>query len=227
VKRRIVIILLILFAGAIINVCVAWGLAVTSFPIEANGRVYASAEVRGLWDPRVPDPLTYRPFYGYTFVAIGVDELVLPGGRVEEGKPAVRYKIILLDAGVPMRSMRAELGGVQGSPHAAHAITNPFGAPARHFRSGRTEVLLPLCPLPRGFAVNTVSYAAILWLLICGPRALRRRLRIRRQRCPACGYPLGTSPVCTECGREVSRWIQRTPREPGRPRPRVRRDESM
>ena len=31
-----------------------------------------------------------------------------------------------------------------------------------------------------GFLVNTVFYAAILWLLICGPFALRRHLRRKR-----------------------------------------------
>ena len=38
---------------------------------------------------------------------------------------------------------------------------------------------------------------------------LRRLTRGKRGRCPACGYPTGTSPVCTECGREVTKARER------------------
>src|SRR4029453_17217101 len=42
-----------------------------------------------------------------------------------------------------------------------------------------------------GFAINTIFYAAILWLLFAFPSALRRRRRIKRGLCPACAYPTG------------------------------------
>ena len=64
---------------------------------------------------------------------------------------------------------------------------------------------LPLHPLWPGFAINTVFYAAILWLLVACPFALRRRRRIKRGLCPECAYPVGTNSVCTECGRAVNR----------------------
>ena len=44
---------------------------------------------------------------------------------------------------------------------------------------------------------------AILWLLIPGPFALRRFLRLRRGLCPKCAYPMGESPVCSECGKAL------------------------
>src|SRR5262245_36915851 len=53
--------------------------------------------------------------------------------------------------------------------------------------------VLPLMPLWPGFAINTVFYAAILWLLFAFPFALRRRRRIKRGLCPACAYPVGDS----------------------------------
>ncbi len=59
---------------------------------------------------------------------------------------------------------------------------------------------LPLHPIWPGFAINTLFYAAILWLLLPGPFALRRFLRLRRGLCPKCAYPMGESVVCTECG---------------------------
>ncbi len=58
-------------------------------------------------------------------------------------------------------------------------------------------------PLWRGFAINTVFYAALLWLMFAAPFALRRSIRRRRGLCPACAYPVGASDVCTECGKPV------------------------
>jgi hypothetical protein len=60
--------------------------------------------------------------------------------------------------------------------------------------------MYPCRPIPLGFAVNTVFYAAVLWLLLGGPFILRRWVRRRAGRCEKCGYPGGTSPTCTECG---------------------------
>ncbi len=83
----------------------------------------------------------------------------------------------------------------------AHPLMpDPPSAP-RHFASMRW---LPMHPIWPGFAINTVFYAAILWLLLAAPFALRRRSRIKRGLCPACGYQVGTSPVCTECGKVVN-----------------------
>ncbi len=65
------------------------------------------------------------------------------------------------------------------------------------------ERVLPLGMIWPGFAVNTLLYAAVLWLLVPGPFALRRFLRVRRGLCPKCAYPMGESSVCTECGREL------------------------
>ena len=60
--------------------------------------------------------------------------------------------------------------------------------------------LIPLAPIWPGFAVNTVFYAFIVWMLFIVPFVLRRRRRIKRGLCPKCAYPVGTNQVCTECG---------------------------
>ncbi len=62
---------------------------------------------------------------------------------------------------------------------------------------------LPVQPVWPGFAINTLLYATLLWLVIPGPFALRRFLRVRRRLCPTCAYPMGESSVCTECGRAL------------------------
>ena len=38
-----------------------------------------------------------------------------------------------------------------------------------------------------------------------GAGALRRFLRVRRGLCAKCGYPMGGSPVCSECGKALSK----------------------
>ena len=62
----------------------------------------------------------------------------------------------------------------------------------------------PRSPIWPGFAINTIFYAAILWLLFFAPGAVRRTIRRKRGLCPACAYPIGTSPVCTECGNQLA-----------------------
>ncbi len=59
---------------------------------------------------------------------------------------------------------------------------------------------LPLYPIWSGFTLNTLFYAIILNVAFRVPVASRRWLRTKWSLCPACGYPRGTSPVCTECG---------------------------
>jgi hypothetical protein len=54
-----------------------------------------------------------------------------------------------------------------------------------------------------GFFLNTIFYAAGIYLLLTAIGALLRWRRIRRGLCPACAYPVGASEVCTECGRTL------------------------
>jgi hypothetical protein len=112
----------------------------------------------------------------------------------------------------PSRSFRLEYvddGRVQRGPaeppHDGGIATGRLftGPMARGGPAWSYSRALPLRPIWLGFAVNTIFYAAILWLLIPGPFALRRLIRRRRGLCPKCAYPMGDSEVCTECGREL------------------------
>jgi hypothetical protein len=71
--------------------------------------------------------------------------------------------------------------------------------------------LMPLRPIWPGFVINAVFYSAILWLLLVGPRKVRRLVRAKRGRCLACNYNLrGTAHErCPECG-TVARAAQQT-----------------
>jgi hypothetical protein len=57
-----------------------------------------------------------------------------------------------------------------------------------------------------GFTINTIFYAALLWVLWILSAKIRRMVHIRRGCCPACGYKIayGVGPKCSECGHEIS-----------------------
>ena len=67
---------------------------------------------------------------------------------------------------------------------------------------------LPIKIVWFGFVVNSLFYAGVLCLLMCGSFALRRFMRRKRGLCVACGYDLRGefSAGCSECGwrREVT-----------------------
>ncbi|MCH7895840.1 MAG: hypothetical protein IH782_02905 [candidate division NC10 bacterium] len=64
--------------------------------------------------------------------------------------------------------------------------------------------ILPLRPIWLGFVIDTAFFGGILWLATRGPFVLRHVIRRRRGRCPGCGYPVGTSAVCTECAEALA-----------------------
>lgn len=62
----------------------------------------------------------------------------------------------------------------------------------------------PLRPVRIGFAINTAIFAFFLMAIWLGLRHIRTLLRLRADLCPRCKYPIGPSPVCTECGHTFS-----------------------
>ncbi len=64
------------------------------------------------------------------------------------------------------------------------------------------RIRVPYDPIVTGFAINTLFYGVILWLLWSTPFATRRLIRKRRGRCLKCGYDLrhAEHDVCPECG---------------------------
>jgi hypothetical protein len=99
------------------------------------------------------------------------------------------------------------LPGETGLPESwTGGVAAPRGLNARQVESFMFPPYLrriPVLPLWPGFITNTLFYALLLWLLFATPFAARRMLRRRRGLCEKCAYPIGVSPVCTECGAAV------------------------
>jgi hypothetical protein len=55
-------------------------------------------------------------------------------------------------------------------------------------------------------AADSAIWGLALWLIWASFMFVRRemrKMRMSRALCPACAYPIGVSPVCTECGEPV------------------------
>lgn len=67
-------------------------------------------------------------------------------------------------------------------------------------------------PPPRllwmGTLANPILLGTAAWLILVAPLLAfvlgRRAWRAHGGQCTGCGYPVGTSPVCTECGAAVT-----------------------
>ena len=209
--RTLLMVLLLLTCGAIINVAVAWGLylwrpikshKVSSLNQHQAARVWDRCWPTALYPSSTADRRTFGfevetfvvsgPCYGWIATWHGSPDMM--SGQDAAWEP---------QAGWPAVSLIGHSWGI-GKP--SEGLLNLKGTTiATRLRKVAPIVdnFLPYLPLWPGFAINTVFYAAMLWLLFFAPGFVRRRIRTRRGQCPACGYPIGTNPLCTECGKPV------------------------
>ena len=117
-----------------------------------------------------------------------------------------------IDAGWPMRSFRGFVSsGLQ--PPIMPRNPNPKRLPQeeigvfkieRPINDWKLPRYLPYGPIWPGLIVNTLVYATVLIVIIWLLLTARYKLRLRRNLCPNCKYPIGVSEVCTECGNTLS-----------------------
>ena len=168
------------------------------------------ARVRGGFGYRVPQPA----------LEASVASWSLPTLPCPADDTTAMYDRIVDMSGWPCLALRSSWESKLANPDSVNdwlwrangKIACPFGIklsdrPEPGSFDQASPRILPLRPIWPGFAINTVFYVATLWLLFAAPfrmhRVIRRRLRIKRGVCPACAYPIGNSPVCTECGAAV------------------------
>jgi hypothetical protein len=223
-------VMLLLTGGAIINVAVAW---LPFLRAQWPGSQLKVAPFIHDWPVAVPshwpnmESALQADFPTWTLTRYTAHrnvpkleprmspEDVLKEIKKYQGKSSSKAFIIdRYDCGWPIRSLRAEHWLeflTTGQPPGTYFYEgHPEPSIWRNGIRARTAVqCLPIGPLWTGFAINTIFCAAILWVLVASAGFVRRRIRARRGQCPACAYPIGSSDVCTECGKPV-RSIGRT-----------------
>jgi hypothetical protein len=202
--RLLLLLLACASGGAIMNVAVAWVLAA----VPPLSRLSAH-DVNDLawWMSNVPVGFESAKTERFNRVtSLGEETIQWPDGV---GAQVSRFIVQRRRFGWPLLTMERSVwvDCADGEPfvvnrHALALVANQHGwtISANDERGG-----LPLRSLWPGFAINTIFYAAILWLLFAAPGKICRRIRARRGQCPTCAYPIGASNSCTECGGPVRR----------------------
>lgn len=192
VKRAVFKLLVFLLLGAAVNVAVAWLFVWNDWFGRPLLLGMESAEADANWNrctppdwPRVGTTFAFRcksfgtTIEGCSYQKNSTDEWSYTEWRI----------------GLPLRSMSLRFLSDNAGNDKAEGVWRVRG------------VELPTIPLALGFAFNTLTYAAPIgfaWTVaVAQLRRVRRRRRIAADRCPSCGYPVGASLLCTECGKQV------------------------
>lgn len=210
--RIVVRVLAYLLLGAVANIalawaCVAWsptgGASLDNRPWDSN---------RG-WPVPVPDdwwtytgPVSVERGFGMVLAKNNFAGLA----RVSRESAEFEHSEVFaarLDAGWPWRSLTTHYVRIRRRPSPPFLTAPPPWECALEVRGMRRGVVRPLAlpcrPVWPGFLANTLLFGVLLGT---GPHAIsliRRQSRIKRHLCPVCAHPIGTSPVCTECGAAV------------------------
>ena len=219
-RKIITRVIVFLLLGAIVNVAVAWGIAVSPLMPEALGgrRFVFKSAAMGTWEYLqansvgassvclgFPIGLNYFPVFPVqgekrmpSWVSLTPEDVV---EYLED--PVPRYSgMELRAAGWPLLAtqyrFRFEVGSYRRRSNlVVDALQIPRGS------RSRDSWILPTRPIWPGLTINTLFYAAILWALFAMPAALRRKRRIKRGLCVKCGYDLrgsSAASACPECG---------------------------
>ncbi len=223
-RRPWIKIVLVLFAGIALNVAVAWACAHwgSGFPRAIKPTTQAVSTVPSEANKHINDPEYLKAFGVGRKTGQEKDTLrSLLRTRVEyvrwhNDRYLYSRSYIESEFGLPFRSLYvAELSTWNMAAFPEDATWRASGLAGGLILTSRDRDFdrlfgydppgYPVLPLPWGFLANTLIYAALVYALLAfATRIIRRDVRrLRRGLCPKCAYPMGSSTVCTECGRPL------------------------
>lgn len=202
--------------GAAVTVAVAWSCVL----FQPIGPVWNGPTPDDLWSsPRwlIEPPADWsKPseFTGWRWT--GFDQTYAAEFGPDHRDPSTHAMVVLHSqdvrrAGLPFRCLLAARSAGESSPanpgQDLPVIAWTSGIQLSELTSVPPRWLvgtLPVRPIPSGFAADAVLYGLVAFVLVRGPRSVLRARRRRHGLCARCGYPLGNSPVCSECGASAS-----------------------
>lgn len=224
-------------AGVVVNLLVAAGCALWS-PMKVAGRLRDPVPAREMvewrrWNPPRESERTTADWHTFEYQGFGVQlvEMVVTERALLSlvmFRPT-RGKLILY-AGWPFRTLAADalvddgqgLVATQPPPYWTPAWRDPRvdsvavvsgGVPTLDWDSYVNQLVSSRRPLPlgierRGIVLGSVFWGVALFVLVSLPRRVRERRRRSRSECVKCGYPVGASSTCCECGAAVVRMTR-------------------
>jgi hypothetical protein len=222
IRRITTRVILFLLIGAIVNVAVAWSLAVWGQQDAWLGK--QAVKVPDEWPSRInglgwPNPTHAIMHQGD---GVGVRVLEISGGDLEasfesSGPGSDKTWVVLTASqfGLPLPCMQWEQYGVRAGPRSmamAEAADDAAGMRAGlnvsrivGGSSASKQRFLPLTILTWGFVIDTIAFASLLMVVFVFPQKAKRMIRRQRGLCPDCGFNLtGTEHTnCPECGTPI------------------------
>ena len=202
-KRRRFKLVLFLILGAMVNIAVAWGIAVlTSIERPVLPSLPTAQQIQW-WTDHAPVGYLKVPSSSKKpkFEDIGSSNTMMAATEPHSRSDYWTNSLHLRRVGWPARSVE----GARWSKHVGHEIILYEAAlPLPSWTGLATSdwKWLPLRPIWPGFAINTIIYMSILSMLWTGPFVIRRVIRSIRGNCIKCGYDLRgiDHNKCPECG---------------------------
>lgn len=209
---------LCILIGAVVNFAVAWGSAYWNNPNAGRFISVVRACDDKAWYLSTRTTLTSQRF------ASVWNTSTAPTRGIDPAKLYPRWaRPHSSDGLTETRSLDGLLGLASGFPLLSFCSHQPFGDGRFQgvtfseptgivVKSGITTVqfstarILPTTIIWRGFLINSAGYAGAIYLLLLGgsaPFSMRRWVRRRQRCCESCGYRIGASVVCTECGSDL------------------------
>lgn len=211
-KRWILRALLLLLIGASINIAVAWGRDLFPVRLPPRDRISETGAMRrlslidttylqyytalGSTPPLPPDPQS-----AWQSLRTQRYQSAVPA-RVTHPRDAKLLHWSATEVGLPFRCLWAWTA-VDITTGRVETGSWIIRMDVQQSAKNTTKLALPSRIIWVAMVTNVIAWAGVCAVVPLAFRRITGALRRRKGLCPACKYPLGSSPVCTECGRSV------------------------